>query len=518
MTRSRSKHGGGGGGSTENLAIVESPSQQWTCSVCHFETNSSTGLRKHARAEHNKCIRCRIMFSSAEEFQEHLLRANCSQKVCFVCKLDFSSEASLVEHRLSCHEGILAVPRRMPTITAAAADDDGCHNCDDPAPDRELLPHVCDFCTKNFEMEESVEAHLQSEHHHCFPCSREFSSKKALVDHMKSSTRHHYCLFCETDFLTSEALTRHRYSGVHEDPAELRILRPSAAIRWHEDAERLRTYLESKELSLKRNQRIHHKCGKVCEEEVEVEIAKAESDEYTKLVQRLSRLTRFLDQLEECNPEYASIVKIQKQVADGFRLPPSPSEDEDDDSDMTPVVDEFDEEVYCCSLCNEEFDSRRDREFHEYDNHQWCSVCNRQYASRRALVKHIESTRGHNFCFECCQVFFLKDMLVEHRKTVWHATSVNKPLVMSDKGVSKKVYVCDDCQVYNVYSSEHALQSHLEKNHFSCLECDRRFKSRKALLQHYQRSKRHHFCAECEMNLPSRSELEEHLLLGKHRD
>ncbi|KAJ7527028.1 hypothetical protein O6H91_16G033100 [Diphasiastrum complanatum] len=162
---------------------------------------------------------------------------------------------------------------------------------------------------------------------------------------------------------------------------------------------------------------------------------------------------------------------------------------------------------YSCIECLEEFDTLLDKQWHEYDSHVSCVVCPKQFASKKAYIDHLTTYGGQPYCWECNDYYPFRDQRVEHRLMVRLETEGNQRWFMSDAGVKKKVYVCDECdENENLFNSVEELESHLSTNHFRCRKCDKDFSSKQALTEHTRTSSRHSYCKICRGGKPFHKE------------
>ena len=73
----------------------------------------------------------------------------------------------------------------------------------------------CEVCERYFPSDVALAQHnLMSEIHNydCWRCKRHLESRHALAQHVRDSARHHVCDACDVDFETEDGLEEHKES------------------------------------------------------------------------------------------------------------------------------------------------------------------------------------------------------------------------------------------------------------------------------------------------------------------
>ncbi|XP_015591273.1 zinc finger protein 43 isoform X2 [Cephus cinctus] len=190
-----------------------------------------------------------------------------------------------------------------------------------------------------------------------------------------------------------------------------------------------------------------------------------------------------------------------------------------------------------CDICDIEFSSEDYYRFH-VDRHEMgclndfkCPTCKKELSSEDSLWEHqkcCEIGLEYYSCTLCQKTFLEKELLNDHMQI--HDQEDTKSLntdtdtVQSENGKKSTKLTCEVCGARYVLRERY--EFHIERHHFgniktfSCLICEKRFKSENILWDHYQyqhRAGEKFACITCEKTFVKRANLNYHLKTFGHK-
>ena len=183
---------------------------------------------------------------------------------------------------------------------------------------------------------------------------------------------------------------------------------------------------------------------------------------------------------------------------------------EDLSPDLPTTVIEAEEKTksFKCEMCDQSFDSGKDRAHHRRIAHCSvkefkCRMCEKSYSSLKLLQAH-QSREHDNTVHEC---------------DICGKTLKNRAQLLRHKKFEHdKKFPCDQCdsKFYSQYLlSEHVRRVHVDGRNFACEVCSQTFKNIEALKVHVSRTHTERektvFCDQCDARFFNKSQLTNHL-------
>ena len=401
----RNDHDIGGRANKRSRSVMEDADNDppvWSCEFCQFKTDNEKLLKAHV-AKHNyeyECLTCSTSFSSQYNLDMHLdslLHLEMSQQE--QLGMDVHGQVFTCRHCGKTYDRKESFRKHLNLHT----DKYKCSHCDRCFREKNKLEN---HLNNNEKCQQAVTKSNEEDSKDTFPCqlcSKSYSKKEYLTQHMVEHTDKYQCTNCQLSFSNKRRLDTHTRSP--GNCAKLLTIRENAKRRQETG------FTEGTAPRVKSSRR---KSESDAETVRKVKHLRYEDD--TPWTARSSPKT--LVECPECHQDYASLYNLRRHMdrfhpdysipmkEEGPKASLSPGEQEPDEL-QSPVkeehrkVDEVEEkqeiEVFHCEECDKFFSSKASLNNHmiSHTDKYKCSNCKQGFSCRRYLEQH---SRNRNNC------------------------------------------------------------------------------------------------------------------------